>query len=156
MGLGYIGVTLATFMLGSGLMGSVMGVECKLVRMGVDMLGSSRGVSSMALVITITGIVYSTLVLLMCFYLNNGGSMLLYVVIYFCKFLEWCFWDLSSVLALDFYVVLGVVFFRVQCIRSLFYLHIFLFHNQCHMVFIDCRNCYWLMSVLVSGFMGTH
>lgn len=42
-------------MQGNGLMGRVMGVEFIPVRMGVDMLGNSSGVSSTALVTTISG-----------------------------------------------------------------------------------------------------
>lgn len=53
-GLGCIGFTLVMSMLGSGLMGKVMGVEFTLARMGAAMLGNSSGVSNMALVITIS------------------------------------------------------------------------------------------------------
>ena len=55
MELGCIGSSLVMFMLESGLMGSVMGVEYILVRMGAGMLGSSSGVSNMDLVIIISG-----------------------------------------------------------------------------------------------------
>ena len=54
-GLGCIGFIQGMFMLENGLMGRVMGVECILVRTGVGMLGSSSGVSSMVLGITISG-----------------------------------------------------------------------------------------------------
>ena len=53
--LGFIGFILVMFMLGSGLMGSAMAVELTPVRMGVGMLGSSSGVGSMGLDITISG-----------------------------------------------------------------------------------------------------
>ena len=55
MELGCIGFIQVMFMLGSGLTGSVMDVECILVRMAAIMWGSSSGVSSMGLVITISG-----------------------------------------------------------------------------------------------------
>jgi hypothetical protein len=55
MGLGCIGSTPAMCMLESGLMGSVMGVEFILVRMGASMLGNSSGVLNMGLVVTISG-----------------------------------------------------------------------------------------------------
>ena len=49
------GSILVMFMPENGLMGSVMGVEFILVMMEVNMLGSSSGALSMALVITISG-----------------------------------------------------------------------------------------------------
>jgi hypothetical protein len=52
---GCIGSILGMFTLENGRMGRVMGVECTLVRMGVGMLESSSGVSSMVLAITISG-----------------------------------------------------------------------------------------------------
>ncbi len=55
MGLGCIGSTLVMSMLENGLMGSVMGVESILVRMGAIMLGNSSGVLNMGLVDTISG-----------------------------------------------------------------------------------------------------
>ncbi|KAA8525957.1 hypothetical protein F0562_007943 [Nyssa sinensis] len=54
MGLGFIGFTLVMSMLVSGLMGSVMGVECTLVRMGAAMLESLSGASNTGLVVTIS------------------------------------------------------------------------------------------------------
>lgn len=55
MVLGCIGSIPGMFTLENGRMGRVMGVECILVRMGVGMLESSSGVSSMVLAITISG-----------------------------------------------------------------------------------------------------
>ncbi|XWS49191.1 hypothetical protein CRYUN_Cryun13aG0142700 [Craigia yunnanensis] len=54
MELGCIDFILVMFLLGSGLMGSVMDVERKLVRMAASMWGSSSGVSSMGLAIIIS------------------------------------------------------------------------------------------------------
>lgn len=53
--LGCIGFIREMFMLGSGLVDRVMGVEFIPVRMGAGMLGNSSGVSSMALATTISG-----------------------------------------------------------------------------------------------------
>lgn len=55
MGLGCIGSTLVMCMLENGLMGSVMGQESILVRMGATMLGNSSGVLNTGLVIIISG-----------------------------------------------------------------------------------------------------
>jgi hypothetical protein len=55
MVLGCTGFIQGMFMPGNGPMGRAMGVECILVRMGVGMLGSSSGASSMALGTTISG-----------------------------------------------------------------------------------------------------
>ena len=60
MGLGCTDFTLVMFMKGSGLMGNPMAVGHTLLRMGVSMLGSSSGASSMGLVITITGNFFGT------------------------------------------------------------------------------------------------
>lgn len=53
--LGCTGFIPGMFMRGNGPMGRAMDVECTLVRMGVDMSGSSSGASSMALATTISG-----------------------------------------------------------------------------------------------------
>lgn len=55
MGLGCTGFTLVMYLLGSGVMGSVMGVGFTLVRMGAGMLESSSGASNTVLVTTISG-----------------------------------------------------------------------------------------------------
>jgi hypothetical protein len=55
MELGFIGFIQVMFMLVSGVMGNATGVVFILVRMGVSMSGSSSGVLSMGLVITISG-----------------------------------------------------------------------------------------------------
>lgn len=55
MDLAFTGFIRVMFMLGNGLMGRVMGVECILVRMEVATLGNSSGASSMDLATTISG-----------------------------------------------------------------------------------------------------
>lgn len=55
MGWGCIDFTLVMCMLGSGVRGSVMGVEFILVRMGAGMLGSLGGASNTGSVTTISG-----------------------------------------------------------------------------------------------------
>ena len=61
MELGCIDSSRVMFMPESGLMGSVMGVEYILVRMGAAMLGSSSGVLNMDLVIITSGKLVSDL-----------------------------------------------------------------------------------------------
>lgn len=55
MAMEFIGSTQGTFMQENGQTGRAMGVEFTLVKMGVDLWGSSSGVSNTGLVTTISG-----------------------------------------------------------------------------------------------------
>ena len=55
MGLGSIGSILGTLMLGNGVMGRAMGLECRAAVMAAAILGSSSLVSSMDSGVTILG-----------------------------------------------------------------------------------------------------
>lgn len=72
MGLGFIGFIQVTFILVSGQMGTVTVVVFILVRMVVSTLGSSSGVLSMGLVITISGEVLIFCLFFFWIRLNDG------------------------------------------------------------------------------------
>ena len=77
MGWGCIDFTLVMCMLGSGVRGSVMGVEVILVRMGAGTLESSGGASNTGSVTTISGrflkyLLFLVLIVFMFDYLIHG------------------------------------------------------------------------------------